>query len=74
MKAYRVYKAFNREDRGSKQCEGKKQYFKKTAIEVAKRTRRSGREREMRVYQCPMCNHWHIAHADRYMEENYRSK
>lgn len=48
---------------GFKQCD-KKAYTKKEALGVAKATTRSGREKAMKVYPCPLGNHWHVAHIN----------
>lgn len=42
-------------------CRGKAQYGKKVAIIVAKKLRRTGRMRDVRVYVCSKCERWHIA-------------
>lgn len=47
----------------SQQCDGKQRYNLKEAKTQAKAVARSGRVKVARIYECHICQGWHIARS-----------
>lgn len=44
------------------QCGMKRQYTKQEAKHAARRTEQGSGGRKRKLYKCPICHYWHVAH------------
>jgi len=47
-------------------CSGKKVYTKKEAQTVLNFLQGRGNGKNLRIYQCPYCDFWHLTHKQKY--------